>query len=72
MPKFISEDQIERAVVQKLQRLHGFDSLDCHTDDPEELNDGLGRATCFSPASSPGNSSSKTSTSSSRPAWRRN
>jgi type I restriction enzyme R subunit len=29
MPNFISENQIERALVQKLQHLHGFDSLDC-------------------------------------------
>ena len=43
MPNFISEDQIERALVQKLQHLHGFDSLDCHTEDPEDLNDGSGR-----------------------------
>ncbi|MEY2427302.1 MAG: type restriction enzyme subunit [Verrucomicrobiota bacterium] len=43
MPNFISEDQIERALVQKLQHLHGFDSLDCHTGDPEDLNDGSGR-----------------------------
>src|SRR6266567_7592513 len=44
MPNFISENQIERALVQKLQHLHGFDSLDCHTEDPEDLNDGSGRA----------------------------
>jgi type I restriction enzyme R subunit len=44
VPNFISEDQIERALVQKLQHLHGFDSLDCHTEDPEDLNDGSGRA----------------------------
>ena len=44
MPNFISEDQIERALVQKLQHLHGFDSLDCHTEDPEDLNDGSERA----------------------------
>ena len=44
MPNFISEDQIERALVQKLQHLHGFDSLDCHTEDPEDLNDGSNRA----------------------------
>ena len=44
MPSFISEDQIEQALVQKLQHLHGFDSLDCHTEDPEDLNDGSGRA----------------------------
>ena len=44
MPNFISEDQIERALVQKLEHLHGFDSLACHTEDPEDLNDGSGRA----------------------------
>ena len=44
MPNFISEDQIEQTLVQKLQHLHGFDSLDCHTEDPEDLNDGSGRA----------------------------
>jgi type I restriction enzyme R subunit len=43
MPSFISEDQIERALVQKLQHLHGFDSLDCNTQDPESLNDGSNR-----------------------------
>jgi type I restriction enzyme R subunit len=31
MPNFV-EDQIEQALVQKLQHLHGFDALDCHTD----------------------------------------
>jgi type I restriction enzyme R subunit len=44
MPNFISEDQIERVLVQKLVQLHGFESLDCHTKDPEDLNDGSGRA----------------------------
>ena len=44
MPNFISEDQIERALVQKLQHLHGFDSLNCHTEDAEDLNDGSNRA----------------------------
>jgi type I restriction enzyme R subunit len=44
MPNFISEDQIERALVQKLQHLHGFDVLECHTEDPEDLNDGSNRA----------------------------
>src|SRR5437870_905136 len=43
MPNFISEDQIEQALVQRLQQLHGFDSLDCHTEDPEDLNDGSRR-----------------------------
>jgi len=44
MPNFISEDQIEQALVQKLRQLHRFDTLDCHTEDPENLNDGSGRA----------------------------
>jgi type I restriction enzyme R subunit len=44
MPNFITEDQIERALVQKLQHLHGFDVLECHTEDPEDLNDGSNRA----------------------------
>src|SRR6266581_7473965 len=44
MPNFISENQIERALVQKLQHLHGFDSLDCYTEDPENFNDGSHRA----------------------------
>jgi type I restriction enzyme R subunit len=44
MPNFISEDQIERALVQKLRQLYRFDTLDCRTEDPEDLNDGSGRA----------------------------
>jgi type I restriction enzyme R subunit len=43
MPNFISEDQIERALVQKLRELHRFDSLDCGTKNPEDLNDRSGR-----------------------------
>ena len=44
MPNFISEDQIERTLVQKLQHLHGFDVLEGHTEDPEDLNDGSHRS----------------------------
>jgi type I restriction enzyme R subunit len=44
MPNFISEDQIEQALVQKLQHLHGFDTLDCYTENAENLNDGSNRA----------------------------
>lgn len=44
MPNFISEGQIEQALVQRLRLLHGFDSLDCHTDDPEDLSDGSRRS----------------------------
>jgi len=43
MPNFISEDQIEQALVQKLQHLHGFDALDCYTENAEDLNDGSNR-----------------------------
>ena len=43
MPNFISEGQIEQALVQKLQHLHRFDVLECYTEDPEDLNDGSGR-----------------------------
>lgn len=45
MPNFISEDQIEKALVQNLQHLHGFDALDCYTENPEDLNDGSNRTT---------------------------
>ena len=44
MPNPISEDDIEQALVQKLQHLHGFDVLDCYTADAEDLNDGSNRA----------------------------
>lgn len=44
MPNLITEDQIEQALVQKLQHLHGFDVLDCFTQNAEELNDGSNRA----------------------------
>jgi len=43
MPNFISEDQIEQALLQRLQHLHSFDVLDCYTEDPEDLNDDSGR-----------------------------
>lgn len=43
MPNFISEDQIERALVQKLGHLYGFATLNCYTEDPEDLNDRSGR-----------------------------
>jgi type I restriction enzyme R subunit len=44
VPNFISEDQIEQALVQKLHQLHSFDSLNCYTEDPEDLHDDSGRA----------------------------
>ena len=43
MPNFISEDQIEQALLQRLQHVCGFDVLNCHTADPADLNDGSGR-----------------------------
>jgi type I restriction enzyme R subunit len=40
---FISEDDIELALLQHLQHLHGFDVLNCFTAKPDELNDGSHR-----------------------------
>jgi len=44
MPNFLSEEQIEQALLQRLQHVHGFDVLICHTADVDDLNDGSGRA----------------------------
>lgn len=41
---FISEDDIEQALIQRLQHLCGFDALNCHTERPDDLNDGSGRS----------------------------
>jgi type I restriction enzyme, R subunit len=41
---FISEDDIEQALLQRLQHLHGFDVLDCNTAKPDQLNDGSNRS----------------------------
>ena len=43
MPNFISEDEIEAAMLQRLQLLYGYDVQDCFTADPADLNDGSGR-----------------------------
>lgn len=43
MPNFITEDQIEQALLQRLQHVCGFDVLECYTVDPADLNDGSGR-----------------------------
>jgi type I restriction enzyme R subunit len=43
MPNFISEDQIERALIQKLEQSYGFATLNCHTEDPTDLGDRSGR-----------------------------
>lgn len=40
----ISEDDIEQAMLQRLQHLHGFDVLDCFTAKPDDLNDGSKRS----------------------------
>jgi type I restriction enzyme, R subunit len=39
MPNFISEDDIEQAILQKLHQQHGFQLLNCYTADPDNLND---------------------------------
>ncbi|CAN5526284.1 hypothetical protein BH18VER1_BH18VER1_09160 [soil metagenome] len=44
MPNFISEDQIEQALLQRLQHQLGYDVLNCHTSEPDDLNDGSNRA----------------------------
>ena len=41
---FISEDDIEQALLQRLQHLCGFNVLNCFTAQPDDLNDGSGRA----------------------------
>jgi type I restriction enzyme, R subunit len=38
MPNFISEDDIEQAILQKLSQ-HGFQQLNCFTANPDTLND---------------------------------
>ena len=43
MPNFVSEDGIEQAILQRLQDDYGYESLNCHTADPADLNDGSGR-----------------------------
>jgi type I restriction enzyme R subunit len=43
MPNFISEDQIEQALLQRLEQVHKFEILRCHCKDPEDLKDNSGR-----------------------------
>ena len=43
MANYISEDQIEQAVLELLHRRFGFELLNCYTCDPEDLNDRSGR-----------------------------
>ena len=40
MPNFISEDQIEQALLQKLQHVHGYDVPVCGTEEHADLADG--------------------------------
>ncbi len=44
MPNFISEDDIEQALLQRLQHLCGYDVLNCFTATPDDLKDGSGRS----------------------------
>jgi len=43
MPNFLSEDNIEQAMLQRLQHLYGYDVLNAYTSDAADLNDGSGR-----------------------------
>ncbi|RJX27381.1 MAG: type I restriction endonuclease subunit R [Desulfurivibrio sp.] len=42
MANFISEEQIEQAMLEKLHQF-GFELVNCHTVDPADLHDGSGR-----------------------------
>ena len=44
MPNFITEDDIEQAILAKLHEVHGYATLNCYTADPEDLNDNSGRS----------------------------
>ena len=43
MPNFISEDDIEQAILKKLNQQYGYGLLNCYTVDAEDLNDGSNR-----------------------------
>lgn len=43
MPNFISEDNIEQAIVQKLVKDYGYRAIHCYTENPDDLNDNSGR-----------------------------
>ena len=43
MPNFISEDQIEQALLKRLKDVHGYELLNCHTTDSDDINDGSKR-----------------------------
>lgn len=40
MASFISEDDIEQALLQRLPHTHGFDALDRYASKTEDVNDG--------------------------------
>lgn len=44
MPNFISEDSIEKAILKRLKEQFGFELLNCHTSDADDLNDRSGRS----------------------------
>ncbi len=43
MPNFISENDIEQAMLQRLEHVYNYDTLNCYTADPADLNDNSGR-----------------------------
>lgn len=43
MPNFISEDAIERAILKRLKEQFGYELLNCHTAEADDLNDRSGR-----------------------------
>ena len=43
MPNFISEDDIEQAILAKLKDEFGYEVLNCYTSDAENINDRSGR-----------------------------
>lgn len=43
MPNLISEDDIEQAILQRLNASYDFELLDCYTHDKDDLNDGSNR-----------------------------
>jgi len=44
MSNCVSDDTIEKEIVKKLAKEYGYQSLNCYTNDPDNLNDGSGRA----------------------------
>ena len=43
MPNFISEDQIEQALLKRLKDRYGYEVLNCNTTDSDDINDGSKR-----------------------------